>query len=526
MNAQPSVSATSWFSLPAVVTCTPEVADGPIVIAFAVSAGFTALVVISAHCASAGHATQSAAAAIRATARTLGQSLRSFIARSFFAGPAGWSVVITARPAAAASRPASAPAADRAPAGAPGARAAPRSRGPTGPPRASRTPRPPGRSRPAGARRPAGATRPSPARAPPASTARRPARPRRPSPPARPAPARRRPPTRRRGSGRGRDGRRRRRPGPAPRRRPGRRATGRRARTPRARAPPASRRRGPGRSDPAPSCRQPPAEPMVEAPRVVHRRQRHQPPRPVHVPLDRRQPRRVAVLEVLVRLPMLALVHQQRGERVHPRLVRPVRQRHQLRVDLRELHLPPNRPRPGLGTVRERPVPLRLGRQRLVAQREPLDQLARLVVVQALDGVARPRPHHHLPPEQLDEEPRADHLPRLLEQDDPLGLPRRPPPRLPEHPEVRLVPPPVRRAGREPPPAGRSARGAPQTGRPPRRAIRSLAASSCAQTAQSGKGRTAGSPSGACSSRVFASPRNTEGEGQIPSQRRCARAAR
>src|SRR3990170_4287364 len=49
MNAQPSVSATSWFSLPAVVTCTPEVADGPIVIAFAVSAGFTALVVISAH---------------------------------------------------------------------------------------------------------------------------------------------------------------------------------------------------------------------------------------------------------------------------------------------------------------------------------------------------------------------------------------------------------------------------------------------------------------------------------------------
>src|SRR3990167_7960664 len=401
MNAQPSVSATSWFSLPAVVTCTPEVADGPIVIAFAVSAGFTALVVISAHCASAGHATQSAAAAIRATARTLGQSLRSFIARSFFAGPAGWSVVITARPAAAASRPASAPAADRAPAGAPGARAAPRSRGPTGPPRASRTPRPPGRSRPAGARRPAGATRPSPARAPPASTARRPARPRRPSPPARPAPARRRPPTRRRGSGRGRDGRRRRRPGPAPRRRPGRRATGRRARTPRARAPPASRRRGPGRSDPAPSCRQPPAEPMVEAPRVVHRRQRHQPPRPVHVPLDRRQPRRVAVLEVLVRLPMLALV-----------------------------------------------------RQRLVAQREPLDQLARLVVVQALDGVARPRPHHHLPPEQLDEEPRADHLPRLLEQDDPLGLPRRPPPRLPEHPEVRLVPPPVRRADREPPPQG------------------------------------------------------------------------
>src|SRR3990167_4524360 len=115
MNAQPSVSATSWFSLPAVVTCTPEVADGPIVIAFAVSAGFTALVVISAHCASAGHATQSAAAAIRATARTLGQSLRSFIARSFFAGPAGWSVVITARPAAAASRPASAPAALREP---------------------------------------------------------------------------------------------------------------------------------------------------------------------------------------------------------------------------------------------------------------------------------------------------------------------------------------------------------------------------------------------------------------------------
>src|SRR3990170_1478021 len=85
MNAQPSVSATSWFSLPAVVTCTPEVADGPIVIAFAVSAGFTALVVISAHCASAGHATQSAAAAIRAAARTLGQSLRSFIARSSFA---------------------------------------------------------------------------------------------------------------------------------------------------------------------------------------------------------------------------------------------------------------------------------------------------------------------------------------------------------------------------------------------------------------------------------------------------------
>src|SRR3989304_3952786 len=109
MNAQPSVSATSWFSLPAVVTCTPEVADGPIVIAFAVSAGFTALVVISAHCASAGHATQSAAAAIRATARTLGQSLRSFIARSFFAGPAGWSVGITARPAAAASPPPSAP---------------------------------------------------------------------------------------------------------------------------------------------------------------------------------------------------------------------------------------------------------------------------------------------------------------------------------------------------------------------------------------------------------------------------------
>src|SRR3989304_5881601 len=127
MNAQPSVSATSWFSLPAVVTCTPEGADGPIVIAFAVSAGFTGLVVVSAHCARAGPAPQSAAAAIRATARTLGQRLRSFIARSFFAGPAGWSVVITARPAAAASRPPSAPAAGPGPAGAPGARAAPRS---------------------------------------------------------------------------------------------------------------------------------------------------------------------------------------------------------------------------------------------------------------------------------------------------------------------------------------------------------------------------------------------------------------
>src|SRR3972149_4794280 len=66
MTAQPPVPATGWFSLPAVVTCTPEVADGPIVIAFAVSAGFTALVVISAHCASAGHPTQSAAAATRA----------------------------------------------------------------------------------------------------------------------------------------------------------------------------------------------------------------------------------------------------------------------------------------------------------------------------------------------------------------------------------------------------------------------------------------------------------------------------
>src|SRR3970282_1174098 len=107
MNAQPSVSATSWFSLPAVVTCTPEVADGPIVIAFAVSAGFTALVVLAPHCASAGDATQSAAAAIRATARTLGQSLRSFIARSSFAPAAPAPVVVTARPAAAASRPAS-----------------------------------------------------------------------------------------------------------------------------------------------------------------------------------------------------------------------------------------------------------------------------------------------------------------------------------------------------------------------------------------------------------------------------------
>src|SRR3990167_8771972 len=115
MNAQPSVSATSWFSLPAVVTCTPEVADGPIAIAFAVSAGFTALVVISAPGAAAGPAPQSAAAAIRATARTLGQSLRSFIARSSFAPAAPAPVVVTARPAAAAARPASRAAADPAP---------------------------------------------------------------------------------------------------------------------------------------------------------------------------------------------------------------------------------------------------------------------------------------------------------------------------------------------------------------------------------------------------------------------------
>src|SRR3989304_7383584 len=43
---------------------------------------------------------------------------------------------------------------------------------------------------------------------------------------------------------------------------------------------------------------------------------------------------------------------------------------------------------------------------------------------------------------------------RLPDQADPPGPPRRPPPRLPEHPEVRLVPPPVRRADREPPPQG------------------------------------------------------------------------